>query len=114
MRGTIKCYIGNNYRDLACGKRQFFVIAVNCCTLHFCCRREYIELLKVCLCIQKGWGGHMTQPLGVLMDAMVEDCGMEETWDILLSSSFQMSTSETDISAVCQSLGRAAKLRPKV
>lgn len=77
-------------------------------------RSEYIELLKVCLCIQKGWGSHTPRPLGALMDALVEDCGVEEAWDVLLSGSFQLSTSEADISAVCKSLGRLATLRPRM
>ena len=69
--------------------------------------------------MQKGWGGGGPAPrplasLEVLMDAMVQDCGTDEMWDIMIASSFQLSTSEVDISAVCEALGRAAKVRPKM
>ncbi len=76
---------------------------------------EYIALLKVCLCIQKGRGSHMTSStpgLGALLDVMVSDCGVGVAQDVLLSSSFQVVTSEEQIRAVSHLLGKSARLRP--
>ena len=65
----------------------------------------------MCLCIQDH---HGNSPMGVLLDGMVADCGVDVTQEILLTSAFQMATSEEQIRVICQQLGRAARQRPGV
>ena len=78
-------------------------------------RHEYTRLLKVCLCVQKGRGSHVTSSmsgLGALLDMLVSDCGVGVAQDVLLSSSFQVVTSEDEIRSVSHLLGKFARLRP--
>jgi hypothetical protein len=77
----------------------------------FFLRQEYMELLKVCLCLQED---RSNSTMGALLDGMMADCGVEVTQEILLSSSFQLATSEDQIRVICQRLGNVARQRPEM
>ena len=53
-----------------------------------------------------------TTGLGSLLDMIVSDCGVDVAQDVLLSSCFQVVTSEEQIRTVSHLLGKSAKLRP--
>ena len=81
-------------------------------------RREYTEILKICLCIHEGHYSPGLQegcgPLGELLAVMVSDCGVDAARDVLLSSSFQVTISEEQIRVTSHLLSEVGSARPLV